>query len=85
MKCPKCGKEMEPGFFVIEPEGYGVSAKWYGKEEERSVLGGDQIYKGSMHGRDWIESQRCQNCNAVTMFLPKQKLKPNKFREKPPF
>jgi len=73
---------MEPGFFVIEPEGWGVLTKWYGKDEGRSVLGGEPIYKGPSIGREWLEALRCRECNAVTLFLPKE-LKKSKM--KPPF
>jgi hypothetical protein len=87
MECPKCGEEMEPGFFMIEPEGRGVFAKWYGNEEERLILGGEPIYKGKSYDRDWIESFRCRECNAVTLFLPRLKSKTNKeeVKRRPPF
>ena len=62
---------MEPGSFMIEPEGNGVCAKWYGKEEERLTLGGEPIYKGKRYERDWIDALRCHECNAVTLFLPR--------------
>ncbi len=82
MKCPKCGKDMEEGFSVVEPEGWGVLVKWYGKEEERSVMGGEPIYKGPSMGREWLDAFRCRDCNAVTVTLPKE-LK--KSKSKPPF
>jgi hypothetical protein len=89
MKCPKCGEEMEPGFFMIEPEEGGIYAKWYGKDEERLLLGGEPIYQGSRYERAWIESLRCYRCNAVTMFLPEKKGKLGKEKGKrmtrPPF
>lgn len=80
MKCPKCEKEMEPGFIMVE--GYASNAKWYGKDEERLILGGDLIYRGKMWDMDWIESLRCRNCNAFTLFLPRLKAKTGKEKVK---
>jgi hypothetical protein len=87
MKCPKCGEEMEPGSLMIEPEGNGVYAKWYGKQDERSILGGEPIYKGKRYDRDWIDALRCHECNAVTLFLPRLKSKTyeEEFKARPPF
>ncbi len=67
-------------------EGYSANAKWYGKEEERLILGGELIYHGKMWDMDWIESLRCRNCNAVTLFLPRLKAKAvkEKVKTRPP-
>jgi hypothetical protein len=73
MNCPKCGAQMEDGFYVIEDQL--AYARWYGKEEEKSVMGGEPVFSGPYYDNSWIPALRCRNCNAFTLFLPELKPK----------
>ncbi len=60
MKCPKCGKEMELGYF------YSQRALWSKKEDKFTILKGKDDIKLSA---SWSPAYRCGSCRKVIVLI----------------
>ncbi|MBO5204215.1 MAG: hypothetical protein J6B72_06360 [Clostridia bacterium] len=60
MKCPKCGREMELGYF------YGQRALWSKSEDKFTILKGKDDLKISASGSD---AYRCENCCKIIVVI----------------
>jgi len=60
MKCPKCGRLMEAGYF------YGQRALWSKSEDKFTILKGKDDVKLSASGSP---AYRCENCRKVIVTI----------------
>jgi len=64
MKCPKCGKEMENGFFGCETSEL-TRPSWFQKKTILA-LGGEPL--GKFHlAMSYFQGSRCQECRTLVL------------------
>ena len=60
--CPKCGKQMAPGF--LGSESFVSGSKWF-LERTRLAFGGEEIAKPNAFSMVYIEGFRCRDCRVL--------------------
>ncbi len=69
MKCPECGKEMEPGYAMMVA---GSALRWYGQsEKQHKVLGalGGQLIAEVVLTNEYFSAYRCYSCDGIFISL----------------
>ncbi|MCJ7516432.1 MAG: PF20097 family protein [Methanomassiliicoccales archaeon] len=72
MICPKCGKEMEPGyvsgwtysgFSLWQAKALGFGVDWYTKDNKET----ERLRKASWGGEVKIDGFRCKDCRTLVL------------------